>query len=246
MIAATSKRPVGAGGKIPRTAAKANDQNAQGYHPVTRWLHAGLVLSVIFQLACTVLMTSPNHKRVDQNRHAAQPASTAVTGAPQPNHENIKPGAFFMQAHRTGGIVAAVIVLANLIWALLLRGRPRKRQLFVLFSLPHWREALSIARNIPWILLGKRPLPELGNALSLVFEMLGLLIMSTMAITGSIIWGLWQGPGNHVSRQAELLMQIHTSVAPLLLLYLSGHITMATMHARGGDPVFSRILPFGK
>jgi len=221
------------------------EQSAQGYHPVTRWLHAGLVLSVIFQLACTVLMTSPDHKHGEQSQHTARHTS-AVTGTPQPNHEDIKSGAFFMQAHRTGGIVAAAIVLANLIWALLLRGRPRKRQLFVLFSLPHWREALSIARNIPWILLGKRPLPELGNALSLVFEMLGLLIMSTMAITGSIIWDLWQGPGSHVSRQVEWLMQIHAAVAPLLLLYLSGHITMACMHARGGDPVFSRILPFGK
>ena len=223
-----------------------NDQTAQGYHQVTRCLHAGLVLSVIFQLSCTVLMTGPHDKSGEQNSiHAARHVS-AVAGMPRPDRKDTEPGPFFMQAHRTSGIVAAAIVLANLIWALLLRGRPRKRQLFVLFSLPHWCEALAIARNIPWILWGKKPLPELGNALSLVFEMLGLLVMTMMAMTGSAIWSLWQGPGSHVSQQAELLIQIHASIAPLLLLYLLGHITMATMHARGGDPVFSRILPFGK
>jgi len=32
-----------------------------GYHVVTRWLHAGLILGVIFQLTCAALMADPEH-----------------------------------------------------------------------------------------------------------------------------------------------------------------------------------------
>ncbi|MDQ6959697.1 MAG: cytochrome b/b6 domain-containing protein, partial [Mariprofundaceae bacterium] len=130
-----------------------------------------------------------------------------------------------------------------LIWAFLLRGKPRKRQISVLLSRQHWHDALLIARNIPLMLLGKRPLPQPGNALSRVFEMLGLLTMSAMAVTGSIIWSLWAGPGNQVPALAEIVMEIHAAIAILLFCYLAGHVSMALMHARAGDSVFTRILP---
>ncbi len=151
-----------------------------------------------------------------------------------------------MQTHRTGGLAVVLIVLLNLIWAILLRGSPRKRQLSVLFSLQHWREALLIAKDLPLMMLNKKTLPEPGNALSLIFEMLGLLIMTVMAMTGSIIWNLWGGPGSTVPYQTEVLMGIHGSAAILLFIYLTGHISMALMHARAGDPVFARILPLVK
>jgi len=229
---------------MPKIDDRMHIPAGQGYHPVTRWLHAGLVLGVLFQLVCAVVMASPDHTGNKLDGHATS-HSVIAAEMTRINPESGNTGQLFLQAHRTGGILVAVIVLANLIWALLLRGKPRKRQISVLLSGQHWREALLIARNIPWILCGKRPLPELGNSLSLVFEMLGMLMMSTMAATGTIIWGLWAGPGNDVSPQAELFMETHALVAPLLVLYLTGHITMAVMHARGGDPVFSRILPWG-
>jgi len=216
-----------------------------GYHPATRWLHAGLVLGVLFQLFCAVLMSHPEHE--DGKHGEPTLIHQAVAAEVHPvAHKDDGLGELFMAAHRTGGIFVAMIVLANLLWAIIARGRSRKRQVSVLFSSEHWRQALSIARRLPRALLGKNPLPEPGNSLSLVFEMLGLLIMTAMAISGSMIWYLWAGPGNTVSVQAETLMGIHASVAIMLLFYLLGHISMALMHARAGDPVFARIFPVRK
>ncbi len=196
---------------------------ARGYHPITRWLHAGLVLGIISQLSLAALMTEPSISGASQ--------STTGTG-------------FFMQTHRTLGILVAVIVCANLVWALIPRGDPPLRQIAVLYSWKYWREALSIARGIPWILSGRHPMPAMGNALSMIFEMLGLLLMSAMAMTGTLIWFTWQ-PGVPVSRLAGFLMQVHAFIVPALLFYLSGHITMAFLHALRGDRIFSGIVPFG-
>jgi len=236
-----------------------------GYHPVTRWLHASLVLGVIFQLVCASLMAHPEHAEGEHGgadmAHAETAAShpghvnadaiaaTAhaehvMTAVDQPMHQKDALGQWLMAAHRGGGLWVAIIVLANLIWAVMPRGNPRKRQLAVLFSALHWSESIAIAKQLPLMLVGKMPLPEPGNSLSLVFEMLGLLTMTAMAITGSIIWNMWAGPGNAVSELAEFWMETHAGIAVVLFVYLSGHITMALMHARAGDPVFVRILPW--
>jgi len=241
-----------------------------GYHPVTRWLHAGLVLGVVFQLVCASLMAHPEHTEGKHGMAVVAHAEAveahhsghntdngfiigsvahveAVTaGADQPIHKKDALGEWLMSAHRTGGILLALIVLANLLWAVMPRGNPRKRQLAVLFSALHWSEAWAIATQLPSMLAGKKPLPEPGNSLSLIFEMFGLLTMTAMAITGSMIWSLWSGPGSRVSEQAELWMETHAGIAVLLFLYLAGHISMAWMHARAGDPVFTRILPLEK
>lgn len=192
-----------------------------GYHPVTRWLHAGLVLGVVCQLIFASLMTHPDEKGGEL-------------------------GKLFMQVHRAGGVVVAAIVIANLIWAVLPRGNPPHRQISVLVSAAHWREALSILKRLPTMLSGKSKLVQPGNELALVFEMLGLLVMTAMAMTGSVIWNLWSGPGSKVSPDAELLMEIHAVFAFILLIYLAGHISMAVAHLRAKEPVFARISPFGR
>lgn len=149
-----------------------------------------------------------------------------------------------METHRSAGIWVALIVLANLIWAIILRSKPRKRQIAVLFSALHWSEAVSIAKHLPLMLTGKMPLPDSGNSLSLIVEMLGMLTLTAMAATGSIIWLLWAGIGKTVSESAELWMEIHAAFAVLLLLYLAGHVSMALLHWRAGDAVFARIWPW--
>jgi len=240
-----------------------------GYHPVTRWLHAGLVLGVVFQLVCASLMAHPEHTEgkhgmvvvahaeaveAHHSGHAdngfiigyVAHAETVTADADQPMHKKDALGEWLMSAHRTGGILLALIVLANLLWAIMPRGNPPKRQLAVLFSALHWSEAWAIATQLPSMLARKKSLPEPGNSLSLVFEMFGLLTMAAMALTGAIIWSLWSGPGSKVSEQAELWMGTHAGIAVLLFLYLAGHVSMALMHARAGDPVFARILPLEK
>jgi cytochrome b561 len=223
-----------------------------GYHPVTRWLHAGLVLGVVFQLLCASLMAHPDH---DEAGHggAAMAQTETVTAQAELLMSTVSPPVpqqdaweqWLMAAHRNGGIFVALIVLANLLWAVMPRGKPRKRQLAVLVSVSHWSETIVIGRRLPQMLTGKRPLPEPGNSLSLIVEMFGLLTMTAMAISGSIVWNMWAGPGSKVSEMAEFWMEIHAGIAVLLFLYLAGHVSMALMHARAGDSVFVRILPWG-
>jgi len=276
---------------------KAKFASVPGYHPVTRWLHAGLVLGVVFQLICAVQMAHPEHAegghgghgetmtavetapahhsghvdRVDVNSadvNSADVNSAAVNSAAEATHVegihmnttahaepvmaepqhamNMKKdvvGEWWMGAHRVVGVLVALIVLANLLWAIALRGNPRKRQIAVLVSGRHWSEAGTILKHLPLMLVGKKPLPEPGNALSLIVEMFGMLTMTAMAVSGSIIWSLWAGPGHAVVESAELWMEIHSAFATLLIAYLLGHVSMALLHLRSGDSVFARIIP---
>lgn len=239
-------------------------EDVQGYHPITRWLHAGLVLGVIFQLAVASMMTHPEHQHGAESQAHVPPVAHASTVASETKHNahehaevNLKPveathathekdtfGAFLMQAHRTAGLLVVVFVFLNFIWAVMHRGSPKNRQISVLFSQQHWREALTIAKRLPRMFMGKSAMVESGNALALIVEMFGLLTMTAMAITGLIIWNIWAGLGSPVSAQAELLMQIHGMVAAVLFVYLAGHVSMALLHVRSGDSVFARIVPW--
>jgi len=236
----------------------------QGYHPITRWLHAGLVLGVIFQLAAASMMAHPEHQHGtgSQSHEAAVLQESKAVGEAKHNnvhehaqvkqktaeiahtaHQNDAFGASLMQAHRSAGLLVVVFVFLNLIWAVLRRGNLKSRQVSVLFSLQHWCEALSIAKRLPLMLIGKSPMIEPGNALALIVEMFGLLTMTAMAITGLVIWNLWTGLGSPVSALAELFMQLHGAVAVVLFVYLAGHVLMALLHVRSGDNVFARIVP---
>lgn len=248
----------------------------EGYHPITRWLHAGLVLGVLFQLFGASMMAHPDHhgdkekviltetsvdaEHTQNESHHAQALAQQQEAVHQDGgHEHMQQSsasveedgheanawsAGLMQAHRNGGLLVAMIVLLNLCWAVYPRGHPRKRQITVLFSGQRWLEAWQVFKQLPWMILGKKPLAEPGNSLALIVEMLGLLTMTTMALTGASIWFLWAGLGNMVNDEAMVLMQVHTTFAVLLLMYLAGHITMALLHTKSGDAVFSRISPF--
>ncbi|MDQ7002907.1 MAG: cytochrome b/b6 domain-containing protein [Ghiorsea sp.] len=227
----------------------------KGYHPVTRWLHFALALSVIFQISVALFMAHPDH-----HGDKGHESTTVAIGAPnvsehhQDNnshedaqahnkHEESKLSAALMEAHQTAGVLVVLIVLLNVIWAIMRRGASRSRQVSVLFSKQRWWEAITIVKTLPKMLIGKIPLAEPGNALSLIVEMLGLLTMTAMAITGFVIWNTWAGLGNTVSEFSQLVMQIHAGFAVILFVYLAGHVSLAVLHAASGDTVFSRILP---
>lgn len=197
----------------------------EAYHPVTRWLHLGLMLGVLLQLSSSLLMTHPDEH-----------------GGPV--------GKLLMELHQLDGLAVAAIVLANLLWALMLRGSPEKRQVAVLFSRNVWKDAHLVLKKLPAALTGKTAFISPANSLSLIVEMLGLLAMSGMAITGILIWFNNDAGGGHshehVSQGMEILMTSHALLSKLLWLYVVGHVSMAIMHMRAGARPFARILPFGK
>jgi len=195
----------------------------QGYHVTTRWLHAGLIVGVLFQLSSSLLMSHPDDH-----------------GTPFGN--------LLMSLHQLDGLIVAVIVLANVLWAIVMRGEQNNRQMAVLLSPQHWHDAKVVLGKLPAALLGKSAFIQPNNALSMIIEMLGLLVMAGMAITGTIIWFTSEPSGHsheHISQGMELLLTSHSLLSKLLWLYVIGHVFMALMHMRAGHRPFARILPFG-
>ncbi|MDQ7056952.1 MAG: cytochrome b/b6 domain-containing protein [Ghiorsea sp.] len=244
-------------------------EGVQGYHPITRWLHLGLALGVMVQISLALWMAHPEHQHGEAaqvspisqhhdtgqhsgaNHGASHQVDTLMVmpdpvQAEQPQHSEHQSTALakdLMQAHRNIGVGVALIVLMHLFWSLKRRGTEQRRQMGVLFSTQQWAEAANIAKSLPMVLIGKKPMVESGNALALTVEMLGLLTMTAMAITGVVIWTLWAGLGSDVSTLAESVMQMHSAIAVVLMLYLAGHVSMALLHVRSGDKVFARIVP---
>jgi len=120
-----------------------------GYHPVTRWLHAALVLGVVFQLVCAAMMAHPEHADAGFVAGAVAHAETVKADVHQPAHKNDVFGELLMAAHRTGGTLVVLIVLANLLWAIMARGKPRKRQLAVVFLLCTGLKPCRLQRGFP-------------------------------------------------------------------------------------------------
>ncbi len=197
----------------------------EGYHPTTRWLHAGLAIGVSLQLFSSLVMSHPDDPE------------TPI-------------GKLWMTFHQLDGLLIASIVLANLIWAIVLRDEEPKRQIAVLFSSQHWREAVLVLKKLPAALIGKTSFISSGNSLAMMIEMFGLLTMAGMAITGTAIWFSHDGAGrivdDHVTPMMDLLLTIHSGLVNILWLYLLGHVSMSLMHARAGHRPFARISPIKK
>ncbi len=194
-----------------------------GYHPVTRWLHAGLMLGVLLQLGSSLGMAHPDE-------HGASAIGRA-----------------WMDFHQWDGLLVASIVLVHLLWSIAPRGNPPSRQIAVLYSAGHWREAGRVLRRLPAALAGSVPFISPVNSLSLIVEMLGLLTMAGMAASGvAIRWSGAAATHTHASGEFAWLLGTHALLAKLLWLYVAGHGFMAWMHARAGARPFARILPFGR
>ena len=66
---------------------------------------------------------------------------------------------------------------------------------------------------------------------------LGLLTVTAMLASGSLLFlTLEYGPGVHSSAFA-LLADIHGMFASLMWVYLAGHVGAVLLHGRRGDPV---------
>jgi len=189
------------------------------YTTLTRWLHAGVALGAVYQLTTSLILLPPDEK------------GSAL-------------GHSMMEAHELGGLVVAAIVIAHFIWSLFLRMK-QPSSIWILFSRSQWAHATSLIPAVLSALIGKSKLPEPGNSLSKVVEMLGLLVMVFMASTGIAIWiGLPENNLAIIPQDAEFLMHIHSLASNLLWAYIIGHVCMVVAHIRTGDSVMKRISPF--
>jgi len=188
------------------------------YTALTRWLHAGLALGAVYQLTTSLILLPPDEK------------GSAL-------------GHNMMEAHELGGLVVAAIVIAHFIWSLFLR-KKYPSSIWILFSRTQWAHATSLIPAVLSALIGKSKLPEPGNSLSKVIEMLGLLVVVFMASTGIAIWiGLPENKLAVIPHETEFLMNIHSLASNLLWAYIIGHVCMVVAHARAGHASIKRISP---
>ncbi len=188
------------------------------YSIPVRWLHAGVAAGAVFQLLTSLILLPPDEK------------GSAFAHA-------------VMETHEISGLVVAAFVAAHLLWSIRARG-DQHASLRILFSFSQWREAFSLIKTLASILFGKTNMPEPGNSLARIVEMMGILVMVAIAVTGVAMWFILPENSLNMSPTVDLLMNIHSLLSNLLWVYVIGHVFMVWAHIRAGDPVIQRVSPF--
>jgi cytochrome b561 len=105
------------------------------YTPLTRWLHAGLALGAVYQLATSLILFPPDEQ-----------GSTL--------------GHAMMEAHELSGLLIVAIVTTHFIWSLFVRAK-HPSSLGVLVSRSQWKKAFSHIPIVPSALIGKTAATQL-------------------------------------------------------------------------------------
>ena len=175
---------------------------------LTRWSHVALASTIIIQLLTSLVMNGPHRGR---------------------------PGDVLFTVHEIFGILA--LVLAFAFWcvvALRRRGTP-VAMLFPWFSPRRvrdvWRDGMD---HIGQVLRLRLPAFEEESPLASAVHGLGLLLMSVMAVTGTVwfVNDLWIHASNTFTR-VDIVS--HHLFANLVWAYLIGHAGLAVVHHLAGQ-----------
>lgn len=192
------------------------------YDRLTRWLHAGIALGVTIQLGLSLFMEAPDDKDKEM-----------VTGLPL--------GLF--EAHEKVGMILLVLLLLHWLWSLSGHVQGGAGQLFPWFSKERMANVMSEAKDA---LKFNFPDPATGNnALPGAAHGLGLMVATGMAITGAVIFFNLSETG-HMTDLGEIFEEMHGIVAPLMWLYLIGHIAIAAIHVQKGHASVKEIFSLFK
>ena len=173
------------------------------YNRTTRILHSLIALTITFQLFVSFAMDHPE---------ADRPMSQA--------------GAFWFEWHEWVGLAATAVLLASWIYRLVNFKRLEQGQLFPWMNATG-RKAL-VTETGQFLTLKWKALADTG-ALAGTIHGLGLLIATAMAVTGSILYiGLW--PANVVNANVHNMMEVHSTLATVMWIYLYGHTIIALWH----------------
>ncbi|MEC3862078.1 cytochrome b/b6 domain-containing protein [Mesobacterium sp. TK19101] len=186
------------------------DQHAHA----TRLVHAGLALSISTQLATSLIMQGPT--------------DTAAGDA-------------IFQLHRYSGFAA--LAFAFLFWMTLVfrRRGTAPSALFPWFSGERRRAfAADLGNHLRTGVQGSLPACEETGPLASAVHGFGLLLMTTMAVSGGVYAAqVWAGLQS-LEPDGSLAMTVHFALANLVWVYLIAHAGMATIHH------FARSAPLGK
>lgn len=191
------------------------------YDIVTRWLHACVVLTITVQLISSGIMDLPKSGRM-------------ISGT----------GIAFFKIHQWSGISAFTLLALHWIWALAGQTAGGLTHLFPWFSSDRARDVISDLQALPRLI--RRGFPEedrQGMALAGAVHGLGLITVTGMAVTGSIVFfGI--GPDGSMSGFIHFVKEFHQFAANFLWAFLAGHVSMAFIHQWRGDKVLTRMFTF--
>lgn len=180
----------------------------QKHSLTTKLIHAGLALAVIFQLLNSLVMEAPKRDRL---------------------------GDWFFELHEYGGLTAMAFVF--LFWLVLVfrkRGTD-KAHLFPWFSAEgRARVWQDVKAHLAAFMRFRFPAYEDDGALSSAVHGLGVLVMTVMAMTGTIYY-LAALEGMERVSLVRVVLEIHEILSNLAWLYLLGHAALAVIHHYLGD-----------
>ncbi|MGV8073865.1 MAG: cytochrome b/b6 domain-containing protein [Syntrophobacteraceae bacterium] len=188
------------------------------YDRTTRWLHAGIVLTVAVQLISSALMEFPK------------------PGRPSSNF-----GISFFRIHEWSGMTVFSLVALHWLWILSGHAAGGLVHLYPWFSKKRTRNVVSDLKSMPHLIHdGFSEQKSRGAALAGAVHGLGLLTVTGMALTGSIIF-LGLGSDGSIKIFIRFVKECHEFIANFLWAYLFGHVGMAVLHQWQGDKVLTRM-----
>ena len=186
------------------------------YDRTTRWLHAGLALTVLIQLVSSQLMV-----------------------VPEPGQIPTAPGDTLFELHRWSGITVVCLLLLHWLWLLSGHLANDWGHLFPWFSRRRMDRLMADLKSLPhWLRDGfpdqqKETLPMAGAV-----HGLGLLTVSGMATTGSTIFFI-MAPDGGMAPIVVFIAEIHSFIANFMWAYLFGHAGIAILHQWRESPLIS-------
>jgi len=179
------------------------------YDRLTRWLHAGIALGVTAQLGLSQFMEAPDDKDAE-----------LVTGLPLE----------LFEVHESLGMALLALIALHWLWSLSGHVQGGIGHLFPWFSGERMAKVIAEAKEALQL---KLPDPDVSNEMAGAVHGLGLLATTAMAVSGAVIFFNLSETG-HMTELGEIFEEIHEVIAPLVWLYLIGHVATAVIHKRMG------------
>lgn len=182
----------------------------------TRLLHAAIALAVVAQLVGIGLAEPPSH------------------GAP---------GNLAFSVHQVVGLGTLGVLAAFWLWTLLRRREHGFTALVPWFS-RHRRAAVwaDLRGHVAALRRLSLPVPASETPLASAIHGLGLLVATTMAVTGSIVF-LGMAPDGALPAWADAALSLHKAAANLMWAYLIGHAAVALLHEVLGHRLLRGMTP---
>jgi cytochrome b561 len=141
---------------------------------------------------------------------------------------------WLLQLHEYAGLVTLPVLAVFWAWTLIRSGETRLSRLVPWLSMAGVRDVLVDAAAQGRRLIAGRAPDDRDGALASAVHGIGLLVMTVMAITGTIYFAT-------AGTTARVVLDVHKLVANLAWAYLLAHAGMAILHQLLGSNMFARM-----